>query len=753
MRREVLFAFAAFTIILLGSFASAMCCEKLKNSGSSGWCQTASSASQCDNKYYVWTDLETCDSAVECFGTCVNTDSGECSENTAKTQCETISKGTWYDKMADEITACKDICCVMGEDAYFVNPTECKALFTEYNIQGTIRTDITTREGCEELITSVKKGACVVTTELETTCVMTLNTECDSDNEKNLVGNLQYSYNSGGIDFEFHEGLLCTAEKLNTNCAKSEETECKDNKVYYKDTCGNFANVYDTSKYTDDADYWTYMKDAYDATEVCTVSASGSNKCGNCDATENTVCENYKESSLSKPTHNTNGLVCGDLSCTYNGKKYEHGESWCAGTDGTFIIQENLTTGEIFKSNLTALQNESKYNLPGSKYYKLLCSYGEVLVEECGDYRNSICVEGKNDQKESQASCTFNSWRTCFELESRTDCENSSYLCKWVDGYRWDGVIVSEANRKEYQGSCVPLVAPGYDFWEAATQGNSICEMGTVQEYALFETAITVDRNSMSDWSTQSLSNRCVNGCYSLPDYAKNFNQVKGEEKSYPEDVNCESGEGTGVGCNTMYEVLTEFYDESEFSLEEDVGDYYLSTRRGQYCHKSGNADRWLTGKVKGSNYDCTPGLGSESKDEEKERDYPIYLTNQEWINSITERARSLGDCGYKAGVTGEYNDPEAEIITAIFQKLSQKGNVKENITVEQIIYKGGKYIKGELYETTLPYESKSYTCASDYGGVCTSTLNNAAPCTDGEQSADATCPANSVCCIYSELI
>ena len=59
---------------------------------------------------------------------------------------------------------------------------------------------------------------------------------------------------------------------------------------------------------------------------------------------------------------------------------------------------------------------------------------------------------------------------------------------------------------------------------------------------------------------------------------------------------------------------------------------YHLSDRRGQYCNKDGNPDNWLTGGVTGTAYDCTPGAGNEEKDERKERDYPIYLTNDEWI-------------------------------------------------------------------------------------------------------------------------
>ena len=47
-------------------------------------------------------------------------------------------------------------------------------------------------------------------------------------------------------------------------------------------------------------------------------------------------------------------------------------------------------------------------------------------------------------------------------------------------------------------------------------------------------------------------------------------------------------------------------------------------------------------------------------------------------LKSITERANSLGDCGYKASINGKYSDPETEMITAIFQKMKQDGECKK---------------------------------------------------------------------------
>ena len=287
--------------------------------------------------------------------------------------------------------------------------------------------------------------------------------------------------------------------------------------------------------------------------------------------------------------------------------------------------------------------------------------------------------------------------------------------------------------------------------------------MSTVQVNTLFESSIWSNRDNMDDWSDRRLANRCINDCYALPFYGRVYNQqVKNrvvEEKQYPEELSCEDARGDyGNDVCTPYELLTEFYDESEFHLPSPLGVAYLSTRRGQYCHKEGEPDNWVSGGITsiggtgecgaGDCYDCTPGAGSESKDEDKERDYPIYLTNDEWLRGISERTRSVADCGYKSSINGDYSDPETEMITAIIQKLSQKGNVKKNITVEQIIWKAGAYIQGPLepYETTLdvvvnPEEDPS-NCAAT-GGICM----NADYCDDEAENGEIACPSGAVCC------
>ncbi len=774
MRKNIFLILGIMGFILIGSsFISGICCERVKDSNM--WCQDVTDKNQCeislgDETYRTW-DYNFCNDVPECTGTCVNSieggsNLGICSENTPKVQCDE-SGGTWSQMEVEEINACKEICCFVGKDTYYISNARCTALSLEYGVEVKMR-EVASRDACLEQQTNIKEGACVISTPTERACVMSTNIDCTNANINKYADQLKVE-SPTTPNVRFYDGLLCTASMGGmgiSDCTKSQDTECYENKVYYRDTCGNLANVYDSNKYNN-ADYWNYIMDAYDPEEVCTVT-SGSNTCGNCEPTENTVCRDYREvSGATRPANNANGLMCGDLSCWYdsNGDNrrgtneiYKHGESWCAESPGTLLINRNLTTGEIDPAILAKLENTSKYNIPGSRYYKLICSFGEVLVEECGDYRSSICMQGVNDYSgRKEASCVFNPWTICLNTMTRTQCEEKSgSLCKWVPGYRWDGETAEEEDRKELQGSCVPVFAPGFDFWKATGQGNLICGMGSVMVNTLFETPVTRDRDNMDSWSDGFLAKRCIDSCYAIPNYANDFNQRPNEEKLYPEDVpELEIMPGLSVWRpETEYQRLTIFYDESEYRLPDNVGSYNsLSQRRGHYCNKDGDPNHWLTGAVSGNNYDCTPGAGSEAKDERKERDYPIFLTNDEWINSITERARSIGDCGFKPNTLGEYTSPDKEMITAIFQKLKQDMSVKKNITVEQIIYEGGRYLDDEdlrNYEVQLAVEaSEGYSCG-DLMGTC-ATSEELCTTNGGTVNPEGTCWGESKCCVYPQ--
>jgi hypothetical protein len=773
MKKNLVLTIFGIILLVVTSFVvSAACCERLPNQGL--WCQASDSVDECDQEYGFRSDLETCDTFVKCHGTCVNENTGQCS-SAPELECREAG-GTWYQESEDQILSCQSGCCTAGEYAYFVNRVECKDLATTFGIDTDFREDLTTVEECSALITATALGACVVSSEFQDVCIITTNTDCVSTNAEILAENLEGAAILSGLEIDFYSGLLCTAPDL-SDCAKSDMTECKDNKVYYKDTCGNFANIYDSTQY-ESADYWTYMKDYYEP-NMCDVTRDGSASCGNCDTTENTVCRNQRDASEGNPEQGD--YVCGDLSCTYEGVNYQHGESWCAGTNGAlarYIVDEtgvtdkglnhrvlkDAFTGDFTEETIELLKDQDTYNPPGSRYFKLVCSFGEVLIEECKDYRNSVCTEflQENENAPNQAVCTLNKWRTCFELVTKDQCNDALEMCKWIPGYRWDFQIVPEADRSQQQGSCVPLVSPGFDFWNPGSQGMYLCEMGTVQEHTLYEVHWTVTRDTFHEKEKSELANRCYDKCYAIPGYGKDFDLKPGEEKMYPEEIECTSEEddgwlgeqdcyGISSECST-YDYLTEFYDESECHLFQsgNLEGIHLSDRKGQYCHKADDENYFSTGEIAGSAYDCTNFWGSESHDEERERDYPIYLTHNEWLNGITERTRSVGDCGYKPNLQGVYTTDDTEIITAVYQMLDQDLSVKgENITAEQIIYKAKVDVSAESEIMKSPVQLESYSC-SDQKGFCV--YGSPENCVGSVMEGEGLCPHQAVCCVAPDL-
>lgn len=777
MKKEVFLIFGTFLIIILLSFfVSGVCCERLPDDGH--WCQEADSVGECDTDNYRYEeDLEDCDAVGYCQGTCISKTTGRCSSPSGEGQCNEEGNVWNPDKNQKNIPDCQEGCCIQGEDAFLMTSTECDYLeYLHPDIGSDFRSDITTEDACDELEEGIKVGACRISSRTETTCRILTEKECDEKYSDNLSEYLKEEARIGEIETDFFEDKLCTAPIVNAGCLPSETTKCENGKIYFTDSCGNLANIYYRERFpVDDADsreYWTDMKKPYDE-DVCTVGSEGSEDCGNCDKYQNTVCRNENEvSGLNAPIGN---YVCGELTCKYWDPiekeyiDYEHGDAWCVGVGKGALVgieQEEGSLG-ITEESRDKLKNQDRYNTPGTKYIRLKCDYGEISIEECSDYRNEICVEysqeDENGNEHFGASCIRNTWIQCTQFTTRTQCEDPNFLCKWVPGYRGDFEIVPEDERKEKQGTCVPLIAPGFDFWEGNSDGNLLCGVMGVQVPTLFETPWTMRREVFAEDGDEKLqANRCIDNCFAIPYYGKEFNQDLNEEKMYPEEIECiDEGSGhvdvrIGGEC-TDYDALTEFYDESEAQLSQRVDKYYLSDRRGHYCHKDGKEDQWLTGQIAGRAYDCTPGTGSESKDEDKERDYPIFLTNDEWLASITERARSMGDCGFKPNNLGDYSDPTSEIITAMFEKLSQKLESKKELIAKQIIYKGDseatdthllRYIPdGEPIE--IPVEVEKHTCGEDGESTCVIESE----LTEGEEiceTAEGTCPHGLICCKLS---
>ena len=667
---NLIFCFIIIFILAL-AFVSAneVCCGKIKDGA---WCQMAESGN-CVPEYGM--APTSCDATTYCkLGTCVNENKGTCMQNTPKVRCELEQGAHWDFHSVDEIGMCQNGCCLFGEDAAFVTKTECKQIAYDYGIEISFREDINEEFTCYAMAHTKEEGACVFEEDFSTTCKRLTKEECSQVPESS-----------------FQPGFLCTAPQLETDCAATENTKCHKSQVYFLDSCRNLANVYDEAMFAKNnwnkkmRDYWTYIQEP-----ECVIGyAPFSSSCGNCNEILGTICKEYKSGQQNMPSKPKYGdYVCADMGCYYdtnndgNEERYEHGEAWCAESEGIFPhVQVDPDTLEFKNEDiLMALGNSTKYNLPGSRYHKLMCFDGEVVVEPCKDYRNEICVEyvwgEENEQGEQTfqgAECVVNLWRDCYSQTNQESCETQPRYCKWINGYRFDGqkVTTSEDTKQDNsnktentQGSCVPLYSPGFDFWESNNDGIAICSMASVMEPAVYETGLFRSRERFEEQPTcdtdsnKDAVQRCFQNCYVIPDYGR-----ESESKDY-----------------FTRDKLKSVHDGA--SLGSKFENYCISDRRGYYCEEK-------TGEVGGPKANCI---------DDHHSNYPIFFTHEEWISSIRTRARSLGDCGYKAGAFFELSEisPELEVVSAIFQKLKQKGEVKKESESEKIYVGDEEVWRGE---------------------------------------------------------
>ena len=372
MKKNNLIIFAGFFLVLvLAGMVCAVevthCCERTTDGA---WCQNTESENCADGYRSV---PASCEATSYCkLGCCYDSQEGTCMENTPQKVCED-SNGVWEDGADCDIPQCTLGCCLIGDQAAFVTQTRCKRLSSLYGLEIDYRTTIGSEMQCILSTVSEIEGACVFEKEYEKTCLFVTKKECN-----------EMETSSGVSNVEFHQDYLCSSEELGADCGPTEKTTCVKGRdeVYFVDSCGNLANVYDSSK-INDKEYWSKI---YEKSESCNpyVSNADSASCGNCDYYLGSTCKSYERSEDKKrPLYGDN--ICRDLSCEYQGKTYQHGETWCADAPGT------------------------DDNSPGSRYFRLVCYNGDVSVEPCADYRQEYCLESEIDGFRT-AGCVVNKW-------------------------------------------------------------------------------------------------------------------------------------------------------------------------------------------------------------------------------------------------------------------------------------------------------------------------------------------------------
>ena len=648
-KKNLVFILAAFFLVFAFSFVSAAntcCVQPLEGR----WCQDDIPDNECVSGYQKPTS---CITYVPCKkGVCYSENSGECSTNTFKAYCES-NGNLWFDESKENVVVnglnvCKEGCCFYGDSTNLLSFAKCKSLSLSQGQGIGVNFDptITDRDTCLALSGGNEEVACIIPNQFFRDCRRTTKQDCLS---------------TGGSPSR--TGLLCTAPQLATDCAPSRETVIYNGKVYFTDTCGNRANIYVKNKFTDLSDYWTNIKQSDDS---CTISSSAkfSSTCGNCDETQGTIALSYDFAKLNKanqgmapPEHGKN--VCSSMDCYYDTDGisstpeifYKHGESWCAETEGTvhhikitgetgeFIssdkTRESLTNyvAGVYKNNFVQSFKESynEYNIPGSRYSKLTCIDGVVYEDSCKDFRQEICMESTMSPTTGNfkvAKCMNNDVLSCGNYTSKTSCEKGLF-CKWIYGYRFDGQKVNTIHERveEYQGSCVPLFAPGLKIWldpgEESIPEESICTTASFSEIVGYETSFTRSRSNLPDkpYCDTSSGNKnfdhtsdCASNCYVLPSY--------GRKDAYGDYYSFKDLFDTHKGIKV---------------LGEDLDDACLSDRKVYYCHGK-------DGPVGGQKADC-------ANKEADRREMPLFFRHDEWQYSIKDRARSMGDCGYKLGI------------------------------------------------------------------------------------------------------
>lgn len=249
------------------------CCEKNNNGN---FC-TYRPQSECNSAFKI-VPTE-CEETNFCKQGCCIGNSGICSANTPKTNCN----GLWFEQASCNIQECKRGCCILGDESKFTTEKECNIKAGELGIASDFKNEVNSEVSCLYLTEGDIQGACVLEAgdfEEIKNCVFTTSSNCDIKK-----GN-------------FYANTFCSNSNLNTTCKAKDHTNCLEGKdeVYWFDSCNNREEV----------------------KEACSIFTG-------------TRCGQYRPNVDTKPVEGD--YVCRDLSCNVeiDGKvvNKKNGESWC----------------------------------------------------------------------------------------------------------------------------------------------------------------------------------------------------------------------------------------------------------------------------------------------------------------------------------------------------------------------------------------------------------------------------------------
>ncbi len=380
------------------------CCEKTK---SGQWCQFTDK-NECEGSSVF---PGTCDNFEACKPVCcdLSTVPGEfsCQKTVSKLTCSEIG-GTPLPDASCNYPQCQPGCCMIGAQGKFTIERGCTDLANTLGIpadQAQFKPEITTELECTDLALKQRTGCCIAENK---DCSMGVGTQCEGEF---FADTFCSSLPAGKCD-------QCKGEKVKKCLEGSPD-------VWNFDKCGNKEAVGEECHY----------------------------------ATDGKACDEDK-----------NGARCKDLSCgsgTEINKPIWDNPRVDENKDGDY------TNDKLVRKNGDAWceydgDSGPGVDLPGSRHFKHACLDGKEVVEECGDFRTEICMEGKLQSKDfsrSFAACRENKGDDCSTCKDKDCCQDTSKReCVW--------------NGNEKSGFCLPLVPPGHPFWQDAGSCNVASSSG-----------------------------------------------------------------------------------------------------------------------------------------------------------------------------------------------------------------------------------------------------------------------------------
>ncbi|MCK4649912.1 hypothetical protein KAT36_01640 [Candidatus Pacearchaeota archaeon] len=570
-----MFVLTGMTSVVAQSAVSepSFCCEKTVDGA---WCVNEKE-SVCDASYNA--APTSCETTSYCrLGTCYDSVEGICMENTPQRVCND-NGGTWDAREIEEVAQCQLGCCVIADQAAFVSLVRCKRLSTLYGVESDYRTDVFNEIDCIAEAQAQDIGACVYEKEFERICEFTTRGECGAGER---VETLDQTNISLGSERTFYEDFLCSAEELNTACARQTGTTCYQGDVYWLDSCGNRENVYSSDRVRS----WNNGRVA-EADKVCNRNDGTNMNCGNCDYLLGSRCAEF-EGIIGGPAGSDH--YCQKTECVdRDGNKRMNGESWCV--RGASLMGDGL-------------------DAVGSRYFKEVCIDGNVRVEPCADFRNEICLEGSIETSDGDfgtAACRVNRWQDCVLQEEEEDCLNIDQRdCLWLPsvmgmilggGQSGEGVSYSNPTASEPafsnptatgsviasitgysifgddeeegeegtttnrpDGVCVANFPPGLEFWEESS-ARQICGQANARCVVVYEkgliggSKIVEGRECLEEVWALGANRVCagLGDCGGYVNYGGVYSDdgykwvVDGEDKEFsPNAVNIVSGGFTG---------------------------------------------------------------------------------------------------------------------------------------------------------------------------------------------------------------